>query len=98
MKRKSGHHSSKKQDFGISNDGFSLASQQLLLPSVHVVNSIQKLQSQRSGKSVRDNVRTELKAIETAFRRVSRNPRAAIRFLSDAGIVTKTGRLTKEYR
>jgi hypothetical protein len=47
---------------------------------------------------VKHEVRLELEAIDRTFARVSKNKRAAIRFLAKAGIVTKQGRLAKEYR
>jgi hypothetical protein len=63
-----------------------------------MVNSIQQHSAGKSRKSARQDVQSELNAIETAFNRVSKNSTATIRFLSKAGIVTKGGRLAKEYR
>ena len=60
--------------------------------------SIRKAPTSAAKQPLRRKVRSELKAIDTAFKRVSRNSAAAIRFLSKAGIATKNGRLAPEYR
>ena len=57
-----------------------------------------KRKAQVAKSSARRDVYSELKAIEAAFKRVSKDPASAVRFLSKAGIVTKKGRLAKEYR
>ena len=49
-------------------------------------------------KSVRSDVDAEVKAIQKAYRRVSKNSKTAISFLSRAGILTKSGKLAKSYR
>ena len=48
--------------------------------------------------SLADEVRAEVMAIKRAFRRISKSPKSTIAFLSKAGILTKGGKLAKEYR
>jgi len=49
-------------------------------------------------RSAKQDVRLELQAMDAAFKRISKSKADAIRFLSKAGILTKTGRLAKKYR
>lgn len=69
-----------------------------LLPFADMGTTIRKAVVGTSKQSAQQDVRSELKAIEAAFKRASKNAATAILFLSKAGIVTKRGRLAKEYR
>jgi hypothetical protein len=44
------------------------------------------------------DVREELEALDRAYKKISKNKASAIAFLHKAGILTKTGKLTKKYR
>lgn len=45
-----------------------------------------------------DRVRQEIAAINRTYREASQSPEAAQKFLYDAGLVTKTGKLRKKFK
>ena len=63
-----------------------------------MATSTRKASKVRAKQTVQQKVQSELAAIDTAFKRISKNSAETIRFLSKAGIVTKSGRLAKAYR
>ena len=44
------------------------------------------------------DIKAELAAMDRIYKRASRTKASAIRFLQEAGILDKTGKLAKEYR
>lgn len=59
---------------------------------------VRKAPSRYAKGTTHHEIRTELKALDTAFKRVSKTPQTAIHFLVRAGIVNKKGKLAEAYR
>lgn len=59
---------------------------------------VRKAPSRHAKGTTHREIRAELRALDTAFKRVSKTPQAAIHFLAKAGIVNKKGKLAEAYR